>query len=341
MDSITITKPDDWHLHLRDGDILQTVAPASARQFARALVMPNLLPAITSASMALDYAARIRSALPEDVPFTPMMALYLTENTTQDTVKAVCEHSNLLGFKLYPAGATTHSQSGVKRMDKVMAVLESMSEHRVPLQVHAEVTDPAVDIFDREAVFLDTVLRPIREALPTLKITVEHATTRDAIEFVRSYENTAATITAHHLLMNRNSMFEGGFRPHHYCLPVMKREPHRRALLEAAISGDPRFFLGTDSAPHTSTDKESACGCAGIYSANNALELYTQIFDQADALPHLEAFSSFYGADFYGVPRNTQRITLRRISQQVPEMIEGAHQSIVPFMAGKTLDWSY
>ena len=340
VDSITITRPDDWHLHLRDGAMMASVLPDTARQFARAIVMPNLKPPVTATSQALAYRQRILAALPADLQFEPLMTLYLTDNTAPDEIRRARDSGAVHAVKLYPAGATTNSAAGVSDLAKCSAVLEVMQDVGMPLLIHGEVTDPSVDLFDREAVFIDRVLIPLRKSFPALRTVFEHITTSDAAAYVAQADGPiAATITAHHLLYNRNAIFVGGIRPHFYCLPVLKREQHRLALLQAATSGNPRFFLGTDSAPHPKGLKEHACGCAGCYTALHAMELYAQAFDRAGALDMLERFASFNGADFYGLPRNQTSITLRRESWQVPLELEAADCTIVPLDAGETLHW--
>jgi dihydroorotase len=337
---LTLTRPDDWHLHVRDTEALTTVVPHTARQFARAIIMPNLQPAVTKTVQALAYRERILAAAPEGLQFTPLMTLYLTDQTTAaDIVEA--KNSNVVeAVKLYPAGATTNSAAGVTDISNTYAALESMQQHGLPLLVHAEVTDPDVDVFDREKVFIDRHLQPLTQRFPQLKVVLEHVTTREGVEFVSSAPDTvAATITAHHLLLNRNAMFTGGLQPHNYCLPVLKRESHRESLLAAATSGSSKFFLGTDSAPHARERKESSCGCAGIYSAHAALELYTQAFEDAGALQQLEGFASHFGADFYGLPRNTDKVTLVKEDWQVPDSYPLAGSTLVPLLAGETLHW--
>ena len=340
MNKITLTRPDDWHLHLRDGDALKVVLPDTARRFARAIVMPNLRPPITNVQLATEYRQRILSALPNGAKFEPLMTLYLTDNTSVKDVEEAKASGFVKAFKLYPAGATTNSDSGVTSLDKCAAALAAMESLGVPLLVHAEVTDADVDVFDRESVFIDRHMKPLLAKYPKLKIVFEHITTKDAAEFVMSAPaNVAATITPHHLLMNRNAMFTGGIRPHHYCLPVLKREEHRLALVKAATSGSPKFFLGTDSAPHAKSAKEAACGCAGMYSAHAGIELYAEAFEAAGALDKLEAFASFYGADFYGLPRNKEQIALVKESWTVPESISFAGDVLVPLRAGQTVAW--
>ncbi|MCG6887685.1 MAG: dihydroorotase [Proteobacteria bacterium] len=340
MTTLTLTRPDDWHLHVRDGAVLQDVVPATARQFARSIIMPNLNPPVTTVEQALAYRDRILAAVPAGISYNPLMTLYLTDNTSADDIRLACAATHLHAVKYYPAGATTNSDAGVTAIEKTWNTLAVMEELELPLLIHGEVTDPHVDVFDREAVFIDTILIPLLQRFPRLRVVLEHITTRAAVEFIQSTnENIAATITAHHLLLNRNAMFMGGIRPHHYCLPILKRESHRRALLEAAISGNPKFFLGTDSAPHAKNAKESACGCAGIYTAPLALELYTEIFDTAGTLDKLEGFASFYGADFYRLPRNTDTITLCRENWTMPETLNFGEEKLVPLRAGETVKW--
>ncbi|WP_136418788.1 dihydroorotase [Herbaspirillum sp. ST 5-3] len=338
--SITITRPDDWHLHLRDGATLASVLPHTARQFRRAIVMPNLKPPVTTTAQAIAYRERILAALPQGMNFEPLMTLYLTDNMPADEIRRARDSGFVHAVKLYPAGATTNSDAGVTALSKCYKTLEAMQEVGMPLLVHGEVTDPAVDIFDREAVFIDRVLQPLRRDLPALKVVFEHITTKDAAQFVNEADDRiAATITAHHLLYNRNEIFKGGIRPHYYCLPVLKREEHRLALLRAATSGSTKFFLGTDSAPHPKGLKEHACGCAGCYTALHAMELYTQAFDQAGALDKLEAFASFNGPGFYGLPRNTGTITLRRENWQLPAELPMGDTTVVPLNGGETIGW--
>ena len=343
MDTLTITRPDDWHLHLRDGDALAAVVPHTARQFARAIVMPNLRPPVTTTAQAREYRERILAALPRGAAFEPLMTLYLTENTTAEEIRRAVESGFVHGVKLYPAGATTNSDSGVTDVRRCAAVFEAMQRIGLPLLVHGEVTAGGVDVFDRERVFLDQVLQPLRRDFPALKVVFEHITTKDAAQYVRDADGPlGATITAHHLLFNRNALFmtadgKTGMRPHFYCLPVLKREVHRQALVAAATSGNPRFFLGTDSAPHPRGDKENACGCAGCYTAAFALELYAEAFDAAGALGRFEAFASFHGPDFYGLPRNSGTVTLRRQPCAVPTELPFGRQTHVPLRAGETL----
>ena len=338
-DEITITRPDDWHLHLRDGIAMVAVLPHSARQFARAIVMPNLRTPVTTTAQAVAYRERILAALPLAAEFTPLMTLYLTDRTVPDEVRRAIG-AGVVGIKLYPAGATTNSEAGVTDLRLAYPTLEAMQREGLVLQVHGEVTDPTVDVFDREAVFIDRVMQPLRRDFPELKVVFEHITTKEAAQYVaEAGVHTAATITAHHLLYNRNALFTGGLRPHYYCLPVLKREVHRQALVDAATSGCERFFLGTDSAPHASQMKEaSVCG-AGCYTALTALELYAQAFDAAGALDRLEAFASFNGPAFYGLPRNTGRITLRREAWTVPESVPFGEARLKPLRGGETLDW--
>ena len=337
---ITLARPDDWHLHLRDGTALQAVLPDTARQFARAIVMPNLRPPVTTTALAGEYRARILAALEKDMRFEPLMTLYLTDNTSADEIKKAKASGIIHGVKLYPSGATTNSDFGVSDLAKCNTALEAMQDVGLPLLVHAEVTDSDVDVFDRERVFIERHMAPLLKRYPALKVVFEHITTKDAAGFVASApSNVAATITAHHLLMNRNDMFKGGIQPHHYCLPILKREEHRLALVEAAISGNKKFFLGTDSAPHAKHTKEAACGCAGMYTAHAAIELYAEAFEAANALDKLEAFASFYGADFYGLPRNTDKITLEKTSWLVPKELALGDESLVPLRAGQTIAW--
>jgi dihydroorotase len=338
---ITITRPDDWHLHLRDGEALAAVLPHTARQFARAIVMPNLKPPVTTVEQAAAYRQRILAALPGGLSFEPLMTLYLTDNTPASEIARAAASGFVKAVKLYPAGATTNSDAGLTDIAKADAALAEMERLGLPLLVHGEVTDPAIDLFDREKVFIDTVLLPLTRRFPQLKVVMEHITTRDAAEFVAAAPaNVAATITAHHLLYNRNAIFLGGVRPHWYCLPVLKRETHRQALLAAAVSGNPKFFLGTDSAPHAKGAKEAACGCAGCYTAYAAIELYAEAFDLAGALDRLEAFASFHGPDWYGLPRNSGTLTLVKENWTVPaDYPYLATDSIVPLRAGETLSW--
>lgn len=341
VSSLTITRPDDWHLHLRDGDALAAVVGASARQFARAIVMPNLRPPVTTVERARAYRERIVAALPPGADFTPLMTLYLTDNTEAEEIRRAAESGVVHAVKLYPAGATTHSDAGVTDIARTRRALEAMQECGMPLLIHGEVTDSAIDVFDREAAFIDTVLEPLRRDFPALRVVLEHITTREAAHYVAQAAGgpLAATITAHHLLWNRNAIFTGGLRPHWYCLPVLKRERHREALVAAATSGSARFFLGTDSAPHAARLKEHAAACAGCYTAPHALELYASAFEQAGALDRLEGFASFHGPDFYRLPRNRTTVTLRREHWQIPETLPFGSDTIVPLAAGETLAW--
>jgi dihydroorotase len=336
---ITLTRPDDWHLHVRDGAPLNTVVPHTAAQFGRAVIMPNLKPPVTTAAQALAYRERILGALPRGVVFEPLMTLYLTDRLPPDEIRRARE-AGVVACKLYPAGATTNSDAGVTDVRKTYPTLEAMQREGLLLLVHGEVTDPEIDLFDREAVFIDRVLRPLRADFPELKIVFEHITTREAAQYVAEADRfTGATITAHHLLYNRNAIFTGGIRPHYYCLPVLKREVHRQALVQAATSGNPRFFLGTDSAPHPAHLKEHASGCAGCYTAHAAMELYAEAFDAAGALDRLEAFASLHGADFYGLSRNAGTITLRRQSWTAPESYPFGEADLKPLRAGESLAW--
>jgi dihydroorotase len=336
---LQITRPDDWHLHLRDNEALTAVAPFSARQFARAIVMPNLQPAITTVKRAVEYVDRIVTAI-GDSNFEPLMTLYLTDDTSADEIIRAEKSCFIKAIKMYPAGATTNSAEGVTDIKKCDAALEAMQKAGLPLLVHGEVCDPEVDIFDREKVFIDQVLMPLTHRYPKLKIVFEHITTSDAVNFVMDTSaRVAATITAHHLLFNRNAMFEGGLRPHYYCLPVLKRDKHRQALLYAATSGNKKFFLGTDSAPHEKNRKESSCGCAGIFSAHAAIELYAMAFEEQNALDKLETFASFNGPDFYGLPRNTDTITLKNEPWTIPDDYPLGDDTLVPLMAGETINW--
>jgi dihydroorotase len=338
--TLTITRPDDWHLHLRDGEAMRDVLADTAKRFARAIVMPNLKPPVTTVKQAEEYCQRIRDALPAGMTFEPLMTLYLTDHTTPAEIIAAKSSGIVYGVKLYPAGATTHSDRGVTDLEKCTATLAAMEKLGIPLLVHAEVTDPQVDVFDRETVFIERHMIPLARRFPELRIVFEHITTRDAVEFVKAAPaHIGATITAHHLLLNRNAMFTGGIRPHHYCLPVLKREHHRQALVAAATSGNPKFFLGTDSAPHAKSAKEATCGCAGIYTAHAAIELYAEAFEQAGALERLEAFASFHGPDFYGLPRNTDTLTLHKTPWQVPSELPFGQETLVPLRAGEWVGW--
>ena len=337
---LTITQPDDWHLHLRDGDVLATTVAHSAAQFGRAIVMPNLKPPVTSVEMALRYRERILAARPDNNDFEPLMTLYLTESTSVDDIAQAADCESIKAFKYYPAGATTNSDAGVRNLEHVYPLLEKVQQTDLVLCLHGEVVDNTVDIFDREAVFIDRSLRSLVAEFPALKIVLEHITTRDAAEFVASApDNVAATLTPQHLLYNRNALFQGGIRPHYYCLPILKHELHRQALESAALSGNKKFFLGTDSAPHSTSSKENACGCAGVYSAHAALELYAEFFEQHNALDKLEGFASFFGADFYGLPRNTKSVTLSKREWLTPDSYAFGKQQLTPFRAGEQLHW--
>jgi dihydroorotase len=339
-DTITLTRPDDWHIHFRDGAAMRSVLPDTARVFGRAIAMPNLKPPVTTVALAADYRARLLAAVPAGVAFEPLMTLYLTDNTTPDEIVRAKQSGYVHAVKYYPAGATTNSDSGVTDLAKAYKAIAAMEESGLPLLLHGEVTDTSVDVFDREAVFIECHLSRLMRDFPQLKIVLEHITTQQAAEFVAAAPPTvAATITAHHLLYNRNAMFQGGIRPHLYCLPVLKRERHRQALIAAAISGNPKFFLGTDSAPHAMGAKESACGCAGMYTAHAAIELYAEAFDNADALDRLEAFASFYGADFYCLPRHVETITLRRETWIAPQRLDFGDERLVPLRAGEAVLW--
>jgi dihydroorotase len=336
MNSLTLIQPDDWHVHVRTGAVLKTVIAHTARQFARAIIMPNLKPPVTTVDMALNYRAEILQALPKDSDFQPLMTLYLTNQTTIEEVKKAAKSEHIHAFKLYPAGATTNSDAGVSDLTALYPILDAMQKYDMPLLIHGEVTDPDCDIFDRERVFIERTLTTLVQHFPDLRVVLEHVTTEEAVQFVESAPaNIAATITPQHLLYNRNAILAGGIRPHYYCLPILKREKHRLALIKAASSSNPKFFLGTDSAPHLSHTKENACGCAGCYSAYGAIELYAQAFEQAGALNKLEGFASCYGADFYKLPRNTQTITLEKCAWTVPN----TYGEITPLKANEVLDW--
>lgn len=340
MQKITLIQPDDWHLHLRDGDTLQAVLPHTAREFARGLIMPNLKPPVVKVQDAQAYRQRILDAVPQGMSFEPIMTLYLTDKTQPEDIKAAAESGIIKSCKLYPNGATTNSDSGVTDWDHLDKNLAAMQEHGIILCVHGEVTDKHVDIFDREAEFIDQILDPIIKRFPKLKVIMEHITTKNAADYVMSQGPlVAATVTVHHLLMNRNALFEGGIRPHHYCLPVLKRETHRQALVEAVTSGSSKFFLGTDSAPHPKGAKEAACGCAGMYTAHAALPLYTEVFEEANALDKLEGFASLNGPDFYGLPRNETQVTLVKEPWNVPAEYPMADETIVPLRAGESVHW--
>ncbi len=340
MDTLTLIQPDDWHVHVRDGAALSTVVPHTARQFARALIMPNLKPPVTTAQAALAYKARILAAVPAGLAFEPLMSLYLTDHLPPEEIARAAE-AGVVACKLYPAGATTHSDAGVTNIRNIYPTLEAMQRHGLLLLVHGEVTSPDVDLFDREAVFIEEQLIPLRRDFPELKIVMEHITTQEAAQYVtQAGQHTAATITAHHLLYNRNAIFTGGIRPHYYCLPVLKREVHRQALVQAATSGSPQFFLGTDSAPHPAHLKEHASGCAGCYTAHAALEMYAEVFDAAGALHRLEGFASLHGPDFYGLPRNTSTVTLKRQSWTPPLRFPLGEAELKPLRSGEALPWS-
>ncbi len=341
MNAIKLTRPDDWHLHLRDGEQMRAVLPYSARQFARAIIMPNLKFPVVTTDLALAYRARILAALPATMQtFNPLMTLYLTDNTTPEEIIRAKESQIVHAVKFYPAGATTNSDAGVTNIANCNATLKTMQDIGMPLLVHGEVTHPDVDVFDKEKVFIDQVLLPLTQHFPKLRIVFEHVTTKDAVTFVKQApDNVAATITAHHLLLNRNAIFQGGIRPHHFCLPVLKREVHRQALLEAATGGNTKFFLGTDSAPHSRSNKETTCGCAGIYTAHAAIEFYAEAFEQMGALDKLEAFASFHGADFYQLPRNRESITLEKHDWVIPEQLDYVEEKLVPLRAGESISW--
>jgi len=337
--TLTITQPDDWHLHLRDGETLTSVAPFTARQFARAIVMPNLNPPVTTVIQAVEYLDHILAAV-DGTDFEPLMTLYLTDNTPPEEIIAARKSCFIKGLKLYPAGATTNSDAGVTDIRNCDAALEEMQKTGLPLLIHGEVTDPQVDVFDREKAFIEQTLQPLTQRFPELKIVFEHITTREAADFVlQAGDNIAATITPQHLLLNRNALFQGGLQPHNYCLPVLKRDIHQQALLAAIRSGSNKFFLGTDSAPHSKHKKEKACGCAGIFSAHAAIEIYTSIFEQQNTLEKLEAFASFNGPDFYGLPRNSKTITLVKQDWQIPDEYPLGVEKLVPFLAGQTISW--
>jgi dihydroorotase len=340
MNRVTLTMPDDWHLHLRDGEALKSVLADSAQRFGRAIVMPNLRPPVTTVTAAAAYRDRIVAVLPSGSEFEPLMTLYLTDNTRPAEIHKAKASGIVSAVKYYPAGATTNSDSGVTEIRKCIDVLQAMAETGMPLLIHGEVTDPQVDVFDREKVFIERTMIALVQQLPSLKIVMEHITTANAVKFVLSAPaNVAATITAHHLLMNRNDLFRGGIRPHNYCLPILKREEHRLALVRAATSGNPKFFLGTDSAPHARHTKEAACGCAGIYTAHAGIELYAEAFDAVGSMDKLEAFASFHGADFYGLARNRRQMTLVRIAWSVPDEIPCGPDMLVPLRSGATVAW--
>jgi dihydroorotase len=342
MEKLILKRPDDFHLHLRDEARMNSIVADSARQFGRAIIMPNLTPPVTTVKQALQYRERILAVLPKESMFQPLMTIYLTDKTKADEIKRLADSEHVYAVKLYPSGATTHSEAGVTAIEKVYPVLDQMQDLAVPLLVHGEVTAQEVDHFDREAVFIERILQPLLERYPGLKVVFEHITTKEAVDFVNEGPDTiAATITPQHLMFNRNQLFNGGFRAHNYCLPLLKRERHRRAVLDAAISGHPGFFLGTDSAPHDRREKETACGCAGIYSAHSAMELYAQVFEDEGALDRLEAFSSQHGAEFYGLPQNQDTVTLVKQDWQIPESIPFGEGEVVPMLAGETLRWKF
>jgi dihydroorotase len=340
MKTLTITRPDDWHIHVRNGAVLKTVLPHTARQFARAIIMPNLKPPVTTVEQALTYRKEILQAVPAGIDFIPLMTLYLTATTKISEIKKAAESDQIYAFKLYPAGATTNSDSGVSNISAIYPLLAELEKFDIPLLIHGETTDIDCDIFDRERVFIDTILTDIARNFPNLRIVLEHVTTNEAVQFVyASGDNIAATITPQHLLYNRNALLSGGIRPHYYCLPIIKREKHRLALVQAATSGNPKFFLGTDSAPHITSLKETSCGCAGCYSAYTALELYAEVFEQAGSLNKLEGFASFYGADFYRLPRNSGTVTLEKITWRIPLNFGKNDNTITPIKAGEELSW--
>jgi dihydroorotase len=340
--TLTLIRPDDWHVHLRDGVVLADVVPHTAAQFARAIVMPNLKPPVVTTAMAAAYRERILAAVPQGMKFEPLMTLYLTDNTPPDEIRRATESGFVKGVKLYPAGATTNSDAGVTDIQRCMRTLEVMQETGLPLLIHGEVTDHEVDVFDREAAFIDRILQPLRKSLPELRVVFEHITTKDAVDYVRDADGEiAATITAHHLMYNRNAIFQGGIRPHYYCLPILKREVHRQALVDAATSGSPRFFLGTDSAPHPKGLKEHACGCAGCYTALHAMELYAEVFEAVNALDKLEGFASLFGPDFYRLPRNTEQVTLQKREWVIPNELTLGDTVLVPLDAGRSLAWKF
>ncbi len=340
MKNLTLTQPDDWHLHVRNGAMLKAVIAHTARQFSRAIIMPNLVPPVTTLERASVYKSEIMSALPDNSDFQPLMTLYLTAETAEQEIRLAAESDTVYGIKLYPAGVTTNSAAGVSELKAIYPLLEVMQTYNIPLLVHAEVSDPDIDIFDREKIFIEQHLSSIHQTFPELKIVVEHVSTAEAVDFVRSTSNkVAATITPQHLMYNRNALLSGGIKPHHYCLPILKREKHRQALLKAATSGNSKFFLGTDSAPHLQSNKENSCGCAGCYSAHAAIELYAQVFENEKALDKLEAFASFFGPDFYGLKRNKKKITLNKENWKVPEFYSIDSEKLSPLMAGNLISW--
>lgn len=340
IQTLTLRQPDDWHIHLRDGAALSETCRSVSRYFRRAIVMPNLKPPVATVAQAEAYRERILAHVPEGNPFTPLMTLYLTESTSLSEIKKAAQHPHIYACKFYPAGATTHSDAGVRNIDAILPVLECMEANGLPLLLHGEVTDESSDIFDREKIFIDTVFQKLQKRFPALKMVFEHITTKDAVDFVKdAKDNIAATITPHHLLYNRNHMLSGGIKPHYYCLPVLKKNTHQQALIKAAISGHSRFFLGTDSAPHAINQKQSACGCAGIYSAPAAMEMYAEVFEQQKALDKLEKFASEFGARFYGLPLNETFITLKKQSWKMPEAFNLASEKVFPMCAGETIHW--
>ena len=339
MQKLTITRPDDWHLHVRDGVMLKAVLPHTVRQFSRAIIMPTLKPPVRSVADAAAYRDRIIAAIPAGQQFEPLMTLYLTDNTAPEEIIAAKASQFVKAVKYYPAGATTNSDFGVTDIRKCDRVFAAMQQVDMPLLLHGEVTDKWVDVFDREKIFIEQHLRPLKQRFPNLRIVLEHITTSDAVQFVLTHNHVAATITPQHLLFNRNALFQGGIRPHFYCLPILKHEEHRRAILQAATSGNPKFFLGTDSAPHDRNNKETSCGCAGCYSALHAMELYAEAFESVDALDKLEAFASFHGPDFYKLPRNTQQITLVKTTWRIPDEVPLTESELVPLRAGEEMTW--
>ncbi len=340
MNSITLIRPDDWHLHVRDGEVLNDIIPHTAARFGRAIIMPNLKPPITTTEQAVAYQQRIQAAVPNGINFTPLMTLYLTDNMRADEIATAKQSGIVHAVKYYPAGATTNSDAGVTDLKKTYTALESLQQHGMPLLIHGEVTTPEIDVFDREAVFIDSVLQPLLKDFPELKVVLEHITTAQAVDFIQSTsKNIAATITPQHLLFNRNDIFKGGIRPHYYCLPILKREQHREALVKAATSGNPKFFLGTDSAPHSQTAKQNACGCAGIYSAHAAIELYAEAFEKNNALDKLEGFASVYGAEYYQLPLNPDKITLVKEPWQIPQHYQFGNDTLIPLKAGEMMQW--
>lgn len=339
MQQLTLTQPDDWHLHLRDGEALKAVLPHTVRQFARAIIMPNLKPPVRSLADAAAYRDRILAAIPAGQNFEPLMTLYLTDNTSPEEILKAKDSGFVKAVKYYPSGATTHSELGVTDIRRCDRIFETMEQVDLPLLLHGEVTDPDVDLFDREKVFIEQHLIPLKQRFPQLRVVLEHITTSDAVEYIREADNIGATLTPQHLLFNRNQIFKGGINPHFYCLPILKRETHRQALLKAATSGNPKFFLGTDSAPHTRTSKENSCGCAGCFSALHALELYAEAFESVNALDKLEAFASFYGPDFYQLPRNREQITLTKTTWTIPDEVPFTESGLVPLHAGQKVTW--